>query len=76
MLAPPLLAFALVYLASLVALFLSSFWTVDPFTSEIRHAWNIDCVTFVGFHVTMVLAASLLVCGGLIGAIGIRNQSA
>jgi putative spermidine/putrescine transport system permease protein len=42
LLAPPLLAFALVYLASLVALFLSSFWTVDPFTSEIRHAWNID----------------------------------
>jgi putative spermidine/putrescine transport system permease protein len=32
----------LVYLASLVALFLSSFWTVDPFTSEVRHLWNID----------------------------------
>src|SRR5512146_2337241 len=42
LLSPPLLAFALVYLASLVALFLSSFWTVDPFTSEIRHAWNVD----------------------------------
>ncbi len=35
-----------------------------------------DHLTEHGFHVTMVLAASLLVCGGLIGAIGIRNQSA
>ncbi len=42
LLTPPLLAFALVYLASLVALFLSSFWTVDPFTSEVRHIWNVD----------------------------------
>jgi putative spermidine/putrescine transport system permease protein len=42
LLAPPLLAFVLVYLASLVALFLSSFWTVDPFTSEVKHVWNTD----------------------------------
>jgi putative spermidine/putrescine transport system permease protein len=31
-----------VYLASLVALFLSSFWTVDPFTSVVQHIWNAD----------------------------------
>jgi putative spermidine/putrescine transport system permease protein len=31
-----------VYLASLVALFLSSFWSVDPFTSVVQHIWNID----------------------------------
>ena len=30
------------YLASLVALFLSSFWTVDPFTSVVQHIWNVD----------------------------------
>jgi putative spermidine/putrescine transport system permease protein len=42
LLAPPLLAFALVYLAALVALFVSSFWTVDPFTTELKHIWNID----------------------------------
>jgi putative spermidine/putrescine transport system permease protein len=42
LLLPPLLAFALVYLASLVALFISSFWAVDPFTTEIVHHWNID----------------------------------
>ena len=42
LLAPPLLAFALVYLAALVALFVSSFWSVNPFTTEIQHIWNID----------------------------------
>jgi putative spermidine/putrescine transport system permease protein len=42
LLAPPLLAFLLVYVASLVALFVSSFWTVDPFTSQLKHIWNID----------------------------------
>ena len=42
LLAPPLLAFALVYLASLVALFVSSFWTVNPFTTDIEHIWNVD----------------------------------
>ncbi len=45
LLAPPLLAFILVYLASLVTLFVSSFWTIDPFTSEIRHIWNVDNYT-------------------------------
>ncbi|HVP76075.1 MAG TPA: ABC transporter permease [Gaiellaceae bacterium] len=42
LLAPPLLAFALVYLAALVALFVSSFWSVNPFTTEIQHIWNLD----------------------------------
>jgi len=42
LLAPPLLAFALVYLASLVALFISAFWSVNPFTTEIEHIWNVD----------------------------------
>jgi putative spermidine/putrescine transport system permease protein len=42
LLAPPILAFLLVYVASLVALFVSSFWSVNPFTTEIQHIWNID----------------------------------
>jgi putative spermidine/putrescine transport system permease protein len=42
LLAPPLLAFGLVYLASLVALFVSSFWTVNPFTTDIEHIWNLQ----------------------------------
>ena len=32
----------MVYLASLVVLFLSSLWTVNPFTSEVQHIWNVD----------------------------------
>jgi putative spermidine/putrescine transport system permease protein len=42
LLAPPLLAFGIVYLASLVALFVSSFWSVNPFTTEIERIWNVD----------------------------------
>ena len=34
-----------------------------------------DHLTAHGFHLTMVVVASLLVCGGLIGAVGIRNPS-
>ena len=30
------------YLAALVALFVSSFWTVNPFTTEIEHVWNVQ----------------------------------
>jgi putative spermidine/putrescine transport system permease protein len=42
LLAPPLLALGLVYFASLVALFISSFWTVNAFTTNIEHIWNLD----------------------------------
>jgi putative spermidine/putrescine transport system permease protein len=36
------LAFLVVYIAALVALFVSSFWTVDPFTSLTVHNWTLD----------------------------------
>jgi putative spermidine/putrescine transport system permease protein len=42
LLAPPLLAFGLVYLGALVALFISSFWSVNSFTQEIEHIWTLD----------------------------------
>jgi putative spermidine/putrescine transport system permease protein len=42
LLGPPVLAFLLVYVAALVALFISSFWTVDPLTSETIHHWTLD----------------------------------
>jgi EmrB/QacA subfamily drug resistance transporter len=35
-----------------------------------------DKLTSHGFHLTMVVVAALLVCGGVIGALGIRNPSA
>jgi putative spermidine/putrescine transport system permease protein len=39
---PPVLAFLLVYVAALAALFVSAFWSVDPFTSEIVRTWSLD----------------------------------
>jgi putative spermidine/putrescine transport system permease protein len=42
LLAPPVLAFLVVYVAALVALFISSLWTVDAFTSETIHHWTFD----------------------------------
>jgi putative spermidine/putrescine transport system permease protein len=37
----PLAAFLFVYVAALVALLVSSFWTLDEFTSEIVHDWGL-----------------------------------
>jgi putative spermidine/putrescine transport system permease protein len=42
LLALPVLAFLVVYIAALAALFVSSLWTVDPFTSELIHHWTLD----------------------------------
>jgi putative spermidine/putrescine transport system permease protein len=36
------LAFLLVYIASLGVLFVAAFWTVDPFTSDLVRDWNLD----------------------------------
>jgi putative spermidine/putrescine transport system permease protein len=42
LLTPPVLAFTLVYVAALVALFVSAFWTVDSFTGLTIHHWTLD----------------------------------
>jgi putative spermidine/putrescine transport system permease protein len=42
LLALPLLGFAVVYLGSLVALFVSSFWQVDSFTGKVVHDWTLS----------------------------------
>src|SRR5437870_3914872 len=41
LLGPPLAAFLIVYVASLGALFVSSFWAVDSFTGKLEHVWNV-----------------------------------
>src|SRR5213592_1871685 len=38
----PLLAFVPVYLGALIALFVSAFWQVNDFTSQIEHVWSFD----------------------------------
>src|SRR5437764_10707236 len=40
LLALPALAFLVVYLGSLGALFVSAFWHVDSFTGNVVHAWS------------------------------------
>jgi putative spermidine/putrescine transport system permease protein len=41
-LGPPLAAFLIVYVAALGALFVSGFWRIDEFTSEIVRDWGFD----------------------------------
>jgi putative spermidine/putrescine transport system permease protein len=40
-LSPPLTAFLCVYVAALVALLVSAFWSVNDFTSEVEHTWGL-----------------------------------
>ncbi|WP_405730936.1 ABC transporter permease [Streptomyces sp. NBC_01537] len=42
LLTAPLLWLVLAYLGSLAALFLSAFWTTDPFTSDVVKIWSTD----------------------------------
>jgi len=42
LLVPPTGAFLAVYIAALVALFVSAFWTVDSFTGLTIHTWTLD----------------------------------
>src|SRR4029077_9315462 len=37
---PPMAWFVLVYLASLVLLLVTAFWSIDPFTTQIVQVWN------------------------------------
>jgi putative spermidine/putrescine transport system permease protein len=40
LLAPPLAWFLLIYIASLVLLLITAFWSIDPFTTQIIQVWN------------------------------------
>ncbi len=42
LLAPPLGWFVIIYLLALVALFVSAFWSVDPFTTKVVKTWSLD----------------------------------
>src|SRR3954467_7398865 len=42
LLALPAIAFLLVYLGALVALFISAFWQVDAFTGKVVHVWTTE----------------------------------
>jgi putative spermidine/putrescine transport system permease protein len=40
LLSPPVLAFVLVYVTALAALFVSAFWSVNSFTGQLEHVWT------------------------------------
>jgi putative spermidine/putrescine transport system permease protein len=40
LLSPPVACFLAVYVAALVALFVSAFWSVNAFTGELEHVWT------------------------------------
>ncbi len=42
LIAAPLFWLSLVYVAALLALFVTAFWNMDSFTGEVRVQWNID----------------------------------
>jgi putative spermidine/putrescine transport system permease protein len=42
LLGPPLASFGFFYIAALVVLFVSAFWTVDAFTGELVHHWTTE----------------------------------
>jgi putative spermidine/putrescine transport system permease protein len=42
LLLPPVAWMVLVYLASLILLLVTAFWTIDTFTNQIVQAWNLD----------------------------------
>ena len=41
MLSPPLAWFLLIYIASLVVLLVTAFWTLNPFTNQLVHSWSL-----------------------------------
>lgn len=41
-LTPPLAWFLVIYLASLVVMLITAFWTVNPFTNHLEHTWTLS----------------------------------
>jgi putative spermidine/putrescine transport system permease protein len=41
-LSPPLAWFLVIYLASLVVMLITAFWTVNPFTNSLQHTWTLS----------------------------------
>jgi putative spermidine/putrescine transport system permease protein len=58
LLVPPLAWFVLIYLASLVLLLITAFWTIDTFTTQIVQVWNLD-----NFRVILTDPAYRLIIG-------------
>jgi putative spermidine/putrescine transport system permease protein len=64
-LGPPLTWMLVVYLAALALLFITSFWSIDPFTSSIVHTWSLhnykDILTAPTYRVITLRTAGIAV---------------
>jgi putative spermidine/putrescine transport system permease protein len=56
LLTPPLAWFLLIYVAALVVLLITAFWSINPFTTNIVHNWNLsNFTTILGTHAYQVI---------------------
>src|ERR1700749_4278352 len=62
LLTPPLAWFLLVYIASLVILLITAFWSVNPFTTNIDKTWTLS-----NFHQIFTTPAYLSDIGQTVG---------
>ena len=55
-LTPPLAWFLVIYLASLVVMLVTAFWTVNPFTNTLVHSWTLANFQqlFTGTYLTII----------------------
>jgi len=55
-LSPPLAWFLVIYLASLVVMLITAFWTVNPFTNTLEHSWSLANFQqiFTGTYLTII----------------------
>jgi putative spermidine/putrescine transport system permease protein len=67
-LSPPLAWFLVIYLASLVVMLVTAFWTVNPFTNTLEHSWSLanfqqiftsTYLTIIGRTVLMAAAVTV-----------------
>ena len=57
LLTPPLAWFLLVYLASLIVLLVTAFWTINPFTTNVERAWslsNLEQIFTTGAYLSII----------------------
>lgn len=56
-LSPPLAWFLVVYFAALAVMLMTAFWSVNPFTNQLDHTWNLDNFRelFTGTYVSIIV---------------------
>ena len=71
LLTPPLAWFLLVYIASLVVLLVTAFWTVNPFTSNIEQTWTL--LNFQAIFTTPAYLSDIALTVGMAAAVTVTD---